>query len=131
MAEKVVITATGIISALGYGVASNLQALQEGRSGIGAIKYLQTVHAKDFLLGEVKFTNDELMDLLGLDKNKAYTRTTLLALAAFKELLQGIDIPVLQQEPLAFINANTVGGMCSVEDMYLEFLKDKTDDDYV
>jgi 3-oxoacyl-(acyl-carrier-protein) synthase len=131
MAEKVVITATGIISALGYGVASNLQALQEGRSGIGAIKYLQTVHAKDFLLGEVKFTNDELMDLLGLDKNKAYTRTTLLALAAFKELLQDVDISILQQQPLAFINANTVGGMCSVEDMYLEFLKDKTDSDYV
>jgi 3-oxoacyl-[acyl-carrier-protein] synthase-1 len=34
------------------------------------------------------------------------------------------DKQQLQDEGFAFINANTVGGMCSVEDMYLDFLSD-------
>ncbi len=131
MAEKVVITSLGVISALGYGIKANLQALQQGQTGIGPIKYLQTVHANDFLLGEVKLSDDELTNLLDLDKNQAYTRTTLLALAAFKEVLKDIAPSLLQQEPFAFINANTVGGMCSVEDMYPEFLSDKTDGDFI
>ncbi|RYE24886.1 MAG: beta-ketoacyl-[acyl-carrier-protein] synthase family protein [Sphingobacteriales bacterium] len=131
MAEKVVITSLGVISALGYGVTANLQALQAGRSGIGNIRYLQTVHANDFLIGEVKRSNAELIEMMGLDANKAYTRTTLLAFAAFKELLKGIDISLLKGEPFAFINANTVGGMCSVEDMYLDFLSENPSVEHV
>lgn len=128
MAERIVVTSLGILSALGNGLDANLHALKAKKTGLQYAKHLQTVHAKDFLLGEVDMSNDELSSMLGLPTgDNGYTRTTLLALIAMKELMQGIDKNQLQEEGFAFINANTVGGMCSVENMYLDFLSDKTE----
>lgn len=132
MAEKIVITSLGILSALGNGAAANLTALKARKPGLRFTQHLNTVHANEFLLGEVDMSNDELSSLLGLPTgNNGYTRTTLLALAAMRELMAGIDKDMLQQEGFAFINANTVGGMCSVEDMYLDFLSDKTEGEFL
>lgn len=132
MAEKIVITSLGILSALGQGVDANLHALKTGNAGLQYPKHLQTIHAKEFLLGEVNQSNDELSSSLGLPVGEnGYTRTTLLAMIAMRELLRGIDKDLLQQESFAFINANTVGGMCSVENMYPDFLSDKTDGSFL
>lgn len=130
MAERIVVTSLGILSALGNGIAANLQALQQQRPGLRYPQLLQTIHAGEFLLGEVPYSNDELSAMLGLPAgNNGYTRTTLLAMAAMQEVLKGIDKKELQDEGFAFINANTVGGMCSVEDMYEYFLSDNTAED--
>ncbi|HEY1030890.1 MAG TPA: beta-ketoacyl-[acyl-carrier-protein] synthase family protein [Flavipsychrobacter sp.] len=127
MAERIVVTSLGILSALGNGIAANLQALQQQRPGLRYPQLLQTIHAGEFLLGEVPYSNDELSAMLGLPTgNNGYTRTTLLAMVAMQEVLKGIDKKELQDEGFAFINANTVGGMCSVEDMYEDFLSDNT-----
>lgn len=128
MAERVVITAQGIITALGRGIDANLHALKESRSGLGYARHLQTIHASDFMLGEVDMSNDDLAGLLGLPRgDNGCTRTTLLALTAMQELLQQIPQAILQEQPFAFINANTVGGMCSVENMYGDFLSEEKD----
>lgn len=130
MAERIVVTSLGILSALGNGIAANLQALQQQRPGLRYPQLLQTIHAGEFLLGEVPYSNDELSAMLGLPAgNNGYTRTTLLAMVAMQEVLKGIDKKELQDEGFAFINANTVGGMCSVEDMYEDFLSDNTAED--
>ncbi len=130
MAERIVVTSLGILSALGNGVAANLQALQQQQPGLRYPQLLQTIHANEFLLGEVRYSNDELSAMLGLPTgNNGYTRTTLLAMVAMQEVLKGIDKKELQDEGFAFINANTVGGMCSVEDMYEDFLSDNTAED--
>ena len=123
MAGRIVITATGIISALGKGTAQHVEALAAKKEGMRHPVYLQTKHAGEFLLGEVDYSNDQLSQLLGLPiGDNGYTRTTLLALVAMQNLVEHSGIDILQNGRVALVNANTVGGMCSVEDMYLDFL---------
>jgi 3-oxoacyl-(acyl-carrier-protein) synthase len=121
-ADRIVVTATGILSALGRGSDAQLHALRHSLSGLRYPELLQTVHASEFMLGEVAWSNDALKKEIGIASGQGGdTRTTLLALLAIQELLEGIDITLLQQQPLAFINANTVGGMCEVEHLYPSF----------
>lgn len=128
MAERIVITATGIISALGRGTEQHTGALINKKAGMRHPLHLQTRHATEFLCGEVDYSNDELAKLLGLPTgDNGYTRTTLLALVAMQELMQHTDKSLFTDNSFALVNANTVGGMCSVEDMYPEFLSDKTE----
>lgn len=123
MSEKIVVTSIGVISALGQGKDAHVLAFRNEQSGLRYPKHLQTKYADEFVLGEVKMSNDELSELVGLPKgDNGYTRTTLLALAAVQDIVNDAGIDLLHKEPTAFINANTVGGMCSVENMYMEFI---------
>ena len=58
---KIYVTGMGIVSALGIGVDATLTALRESRSGIGTVKYLDTVH-RDLPAGEVLVTSVGLID---------------------------------------------------------------------
>lgn len=132
MADRIVITSIGILSALGLGKDAHLQALTTGNAGLQHPQYLKTVHAPEFIIGEVKMSDDELAASLNLPTGiNGYTRTTLLALVAMRELLKDVDKSLLKDDSFAFVNANTVGGMCSVENMYLDFISDKQDGDFV
>ena len=131
-ADRIVITAVGIVSALGSDHSSQLAALRAGETGLRYAALLQTVHANEFLLGEVRLSNEALMERNGIQAGSlGYTRTTLLALAAIQNLLEDCDIEVLKTEPLAFINANTVGGMCEVEHLYPQFIAPEEKGDFV
>ena len=126
MADRIVITSVGILSALGLGKDAHLHALTSGRTGLQHPQYLKTVHAPEFVMGEVKMSDDELATSLNLPVgDNGYTRTTLLALTAMRELLQDVNSEMFADNSFAFINANTVGGMCSVENMYFDFISDK------
>ncbi len=129
MAERVVITGLGIISALGTGKDAHLTAFRASRSGITGVTHLKSVHADEFVLGEIKMSNDELSEKLGVPTgDNGYTRTTLLCLAAMDDLLQTTDLSLLRNEPFAFINANTVGGMSKMEDIYMDVIATGTDE---
>ncbi len=128
MAERIVITATGIISALGRGTKQHTGALISKKAGMRHPLHLRTKHAGEFVCGEVDYSDDQLAALLGLPTgDNGYTRTTLLALAAMQELMSNTDTGLFTENNFALINANTVGGMCSVEDMYLDFISEKTE----
>lgn len=132
MAEKIVVTSLGILSALGNGSDENLQSLLSLKSGVHTPTLLQSIHAHEFIMGEVAYSNDALSSMLGLPMgNNGYTRTSLLALVAMQEVMKGIDKDLLQSEGFAYINANTVGGMCAVEDLYPEFISDKQEGDFL
>lgn len=132
MADRIVITSIGIFSALGEGKDEHLQHLKNSLAGLQHPQYLKTIHAPDLVIGEVKLSNDELAASLDLPSgDNGYTRTTLLALMAMRQLLTGIDKGVLADGSFAFINANTVGGMCSVENMYLDFLSSEKEGYFV
>ncbi|MCB0697188.1 MAG: beta-ketoacyl-[acyl-carrier-protein] synthase family protein [Chitinophagaceae bacterium] len=132
MAGRIVITSTGIISALGLGEDEHTHALLTMTPGLKYATHLQTKHAKEFLLGEVDMSNDQLAAKLGLPVgDNGYTRTTLLALVAMLELVNKVGADFLKEAPIALINANTVGGMCSVEDMYLDFISDKQEGPFI
>ena len=129
MAERVVITGVGIISALGTGKDAHISAFRTSRSGVTNVTHLKSIHAHEFVLGEIKMSNDELSEMLGLPPgDNGYTRTTLLCLAAMNDLLQTTDITLLRNEPFAFINANTVGGMSKMEDIYIDVITRGTDE---
>lgn len=123
MPEKIVVTSTGIISAIGRGREQHVAALRHAQSGLRYPLHLKTRYAKEFVLGEVRQSDEELIETLRVTGDAANTRTTLLALAAVDELIQHTGIDLFRKEPFAFINANTVGGMCSVEDMYMGFIE--------
>ncbi|MBS1588237.1 MAG: beta-ketoacyl-[acyl-carrier-protein] synthase family protein [Bacteroidetes bacterium] len=132
MADHIVVTALGILSALGQGLPDHAQALQNNIHGLDHPQFLKTIHAPEFIMGEVKKSNDELATALHLPVgDNGYTRTTLLALTAMQQLLDQIETSLLQKETFAFINANTVGGMCSVEDMYFDFISEKKEGYFV
>ena len=100
MAERVVVTGIGIISALGRGKDAHIGSLRHSKGGVHEITHLRSVHAPEFVLGEINMSNDDLAEFIGLPTgDNGYTRTTLLSLAAMKELLAGVDISLLRAEP--------------------------------
>lgn len=133
MEDRIVVTSVGIVSALGKGVAANREALRSGRSGLGYARHLRSIHTSSYLLGEAGHSNEELAAGLQLPANDgtAYTRTTLLALTALDELLSTVPRHLLADHSFAFVNANTVGGMCAVEDLYPQFISPEQEGDFV
>jgi len=121
--DRIVVTATGIISALGIGAEKQLLALRQKESGVRLPRFLQSVHAATYVLGEVPFSNGQLAQHCDIEPDsEAATRTTLLAISALKQIVDKTGSDLLQRSRLAFLNAGTVGGMCTVEDLYLEFI---------
>ncbi|GHS87837.1 beta-ACP synthase [Bacteroidia bacterium] len=125
------ITGAGIISAIGNNKQETLSALQEQRSGIAPLRYLNTSHT-EFPVGEVKLTNEEMMQLLGIPETEVTTRTSLMGMIAVREaLLEAQLIAPLQNTKIALISGTTVGGMDKTEVYYLDFFEDNSKDAYI
>ncbi len=124
MNEPVFVAGTGIISAIGNNVAECLDALENGRAGMGEMHNLDSVHSQRLPVAEVKLTNEELAQLAGLPNTKS--RTALLSLVAAKEALSNAGIENIKSLRCGFISANSVGGMDKTENFYTEFLTDNS-----
>lgn len=121
MQKEIYVTGLGIISAIGDNVSECFTSLKEKKAGIGPIQYLNTVHKDEFLVGEVKHSNQELMDMAGIPHAdyKLYTRTALLAIIAANEAMKAAQLEA--NVKLGLISATTVGGMDKTElDIYDE-----------
>jgi len=124
MHDSVFVAGTGIISAIGNNVAECLDALENGRAGMGQMHYLDSVHRQRLPVAEVKLSNEELAQLAGLPKTKS--RTALLSLIAAKEALGQAGIDHIAGLRTGFISANSVGGMDKTEKFFTEFLADNS-----
>ena len=122
--EPVFIAGTGIISAIGNHVAECLDALENGRAGMGQMRYLHSAHGNRLPVAEVKLDNEELAQLAGLPKIKS--RTALLSLVAAKEALASAGIEKIKDLRTGFISATSVGGMDKTENFFTEFLSDNS-----
>ena len=121
MAELIVITGVGIVSALGIGKAETLDALREGRTGIiPAPRYLHTVR-RDYPVGEVPLGNDQLKHRLGIT-TEPINRTALLGILAIEEALQQAHLITHDSALITLVNGTTVGGMDYTEDYYDDYL---------
>jgi 3-oxoacyl-[acyl-carrier-protein] synthase-1 len=121
MQQEILITGLGVISAIGNSAAENLASLKSQKSGIDSIQFLQTQHRDAFKVGEVKLSNQQMCDLLGLSSNdyKKQTRTSLLAIMAAKEALQNAGLqPDGLNTRIGVVSATTVGGMDKTEVEY-------------
>ncbi len=143
--ESIVITGAGIVSAIGIGKTETLEALRDKRTGIAALRYLKTDH-HEFPVGEVKLSDDEMKQRLGITAEPT-TRTALMGMLAMDEaLLQaGIlntqhstfrsatlgDASLAKNTQLVFVSGTTVGGMDKSEQYYLDYLENDSRNDYI
>ena len=116
MSGRIVITGSGIISAIGVGKEETLRSLTARRSGVGSLRRLQTAHS-ELPCGEVNMSDGELKNALGLPSDRIVPRTTLLGIMAVKEAME--EAGVKGSDRSALISGTTVGGMDVTERHYL------------
>ncbi|KAB4176866.1 beta-ketoacyl synthase N-terminal-like domain-containing protein, partial [Bacteroides uniformis] len=83
---KIYVTGLGVVSGIGIGVSENIEALQQGKHGIGKVTLFPT--ALDVPVSEVKRSNEELKQLLSLPPQRTVSRTALLGMIAAKEAME-------------------------------------------
>ncbi|MFC7357926.1 beta-ketoacyl-[acyl-carrier-protein] synthase family protein [Jejudonia soesokkakensis] len=121
MERGVAVTGMGIISAIGTTISSNLESLLASESGITSLEFVDSKHATNIKVGEVKITNNSLAEALQLPLKHTYTRTSLLGSIAAKEAIASAKISDIQQYKTGLISATTVGGMDMTEIYWDQF----------
>ncbi|MDR1417499.1 MAG: beta-ketoacyl-[acyl-carrier-protein] synthase family protein [Prevotellaceae bacterium] len=130
MPRKAAITGIGVVSALGAGREPTLAALREGRTGIAPVRYLKTSHT-EFLVGEVKLSDEEMTRALRIPESQATTRTSLMGMVAVREALAHARLQRKSGLRIALVSGTTVGGMDKSEQYYLDFLAGDTQNAYI
>ena len=69
---QTLVTGIGAITSIGNSVSENLQSLLDCHSGIAPMQILQTVH--EVPAGEIKLTNSQLADKVGLSAAPCWQR---------------------------------------------------------
>jgi 3-oxoacyl-[acyl-carrier-protein] synthase-1 len=124
MAPRVFVTGIGIISAIGHNAAGVLDSLRRGRSGIGPITILDTIHREGLLAGEIRLTNRQLASMAGITDLSFHTRTALLGMIAAREAHESAGLDKDRgRYRTGVISASTVGGMDKTENFFRQFEK--------
>lgn len=131
MDKKVAITGMGIISSIGKTVEENYNALVTGQKGISSIENFHTVHKDVIKVGEIKLTNPQLEQLLGLTSDNNYSRTAMLGAYAAKKAVEDAGINNLNDCRSGLISSTSVGGMDMTEKYYYEYFEDETCQKYI
>jgi 3-oxoacyl-[acyl-carrier-protein] synthase-1 len=128
--RSVLITGCGIICAIGNGKEEVLKSLLANRTGIGPLKYLKTTHT-EFPVGEVKMSDTEMEQAMGIEPGTPVTRTALMGMIALHEALgeAGLDRDDLKE--CSIVNGTTVGGMDKSEQYYTDFIENDTRNEYI
>lgn len=117
---EIVVTGMGAISSIGLTIAENLYSLQHEISGIRKAKHFKSHYTDSLVFGEIDQSDESLLAELGLEKGRGFTRTTLIAMKAFREAVTDAQLSSedLASTRTAFISSSTVGGMCYTDDLY-------------
>lgn len=122
MSKGVAVTGMGIISAIGNHTQANLQALRDAKPGIFPPSYLETRH-HHLPVGEIKISDEALVEKLGLPDNHACTRAALLGIIAVKEAIKQAGIK--PGADTAFISSTCVGGIDKTAKYFDDFSKNE------
>ena len=128
--RSVLITGCGIICAIGNGKEEVLNSLLSNRTGIGQLKYLKTTHT-EFPVGEVKMSDTEMEQAMGIDPGTPVTRTALMGMIALREALGEAGLGRDGLKECGFVNGTTVGGMDKSEQYYTDFIENDTRNEYI
>lgn len=121
MGHKVAITGMGIISSIGNNVEENFISLHSGKHGISDIQLFETRHAGKIKTGEIKKTNEDLIQQLHLSEDNSFTRTTLLGMVAAKEAVENANISDINSCRTGLISSTSVGGMDITEKYFYNY----------
>lgn len=116
----------GIISAIGNSVAANFHALTNGEKAISEISNIDTVHKNVIKVGEIKKTNQELAQELGLPSDNNFSRTAMIGAIAAKQAVQDAGISSINECRTGLISATSVGGMDTTEKHYYDYFNDES-----
>ena len=122
----IAVTGLGIICAIGNDAASVLSSLKRRQTGIGPMRYLQSSH-KELPVGEVKLSNEEMKQMLGVDANAVISRTVLMGTIAIRQALDNsnlINSKFKEGKRIAVISGTTVGGMDITEQYFMQIKED-------
>ncbi|MCQ2148817.1 MAG: beta-ketoacyl-[acyl-carrier-protein] synthase family protein [Bacteroidales bacterium] len=125
--SRIGITGLGVICAIGNNADEVLYSLKKGVSGIGPVRYLQTRHT-EIPVGEVKLSNREMADMLGLERDRLYSRTSLMGAISIRQALRQTGIRSLAGKRVAVISGTTVGVMDLVENFRPQILRGEIPD---
>jgi 3-oxoacyl-[acyl-carrier-protein] synthase II len=123
LAKRVFITGCGIITSIGNNLEENLASLTSGRSGIGKITILETVHSDTLPAGQIGLKDEELARVLGIGFREGLSRTALLGMIAAEEAFHKAGCTMHDGLRTGLISGSTVGGMVSTEKYYPDFLE--------
>ena len=131
MNKGVAITGMGIISAIGNNVAENYDALINEKKGITRVDHIETIQREEIMVGEIKFTNDELIAQLNLSPENNYSRTAMLGVIAAKEAIADAGINDIKKFKTGIVSGTSVGGMDMTEKYYYQYLTEKEPQKYI
>lgn len=120
---NIYVTGLGVVSGIGRGVAENIASLRELRHGMGKVTLFPT--QLDVPVSEVKYSNEELKQLLSMDIQRTISRTALLGMLAAKEAVEDARLDVFSLRT-GFISSTSVGGMDLSEQFYVPFRQDNS-----
>ena len=118
---KIFVTGIGAVTAIGLNAAENLRSLENGVTGINRSSF------QNLLLGEVKLSNEQIIELLNLP-HKDYSRTSLLAIIAAKEAWG--NNKTQSNIRTGLISSTSAGGLDRTEKYYFESPNNKSSDKY-
>lgn len=118
---RIYVTGYGVISSIGENVEETFLALRSEKTGI---KQGKKTYTERFKVGEISWTNEELVQRFALTQNAS--RTALLGMIAAKEAFSGHALN--QEIKTGLISGTSVGGMDVSEIAYKDFLNGETDD---
>ncbi len=117
MNKNIVITGQGIVSAIGNDKDAVLQSLLKGESGIGEMKFLNSVH-HELPVGEVKLSNADMKEMLQLAPSAFISRTTMMGMLAVRQAVTEAQLEKREGQRILLISGTTVGGMDMTEEFF-------------
>lgn len=115
--QPVVITGKGIVCAIGHDEDSVATSLMHRQSGIGEMCYLQSVH-HELPVGEVKLSNAEMKQLLGIGPSQRVSRTALMGMMAVRQAVSEAKVQADGRRRIVLISGTTVAGMDITEQVF-------------
>ncbi|MFP9115967.1 beta-ketoacyl-[acyl-carrier-protein] synthase family protein [Flavobacterium sp. RHBU_3] len=131
MSKGIAITGMGIVSSIGLTVEENFDALINGKTGISAIDNIDTAHKNDLKVGEIKKTNQELAQLLGLPADNNFSRTAMLGAIAAKQAVANAGIIDINEYNTGLISSTSVGGMDMTERFFYDYFESEENRRYI
>jgi 3-oxoacyl-(acyl-carrier-protein) synthase len=123
--DRVFVTGTGIISAIGNDASEVLDSLLNSRSGIGKMTGVDSSYKDEIPVGEIRVPEKELLSFAAPEKGCYHTRTALLGLIAARQAMRQAGLNPQGDRRTGLISATTVGGMDLSEKFYVSFSQDR------
>jgi len=121
----------GIISAIGASVEENFNALLSGKTGISVIENIETIHKDSIKVGEIKKSNEELLQQLQISGANDFSRTAMLGAIAAKQAVENAGIKNINDYKTGLISATSVGGMDMTERFFYDYLESEENRRYI